>query len=85
MGIIIAFSKRLLLQVLYLGITNCEGYSGIRIRTDDPYTVSLNVASGGAHYIYIVWLYKPRTPETIQLIPYNTPVLNLILMNPMIL
>jgi hypothetical protein len=31
----------------------CEGYSGIRIRTDDPYI--RNVASGGA--LYIVWLY----------------------------
>ena len=31
----------------------CEGYSGIRIRTDDPYI--RNVASGGASYI--VWLY----------------------------
>ena len=31
----------------------CEGYSGIRIRTDDPYIRS--VASGGA--LYIVWLY----------------------------
>ena len=32
----------------------CEGYSGIRIRSDDPYI--RNVASGGAQYI-IVWLY----------------------------
>ena len=32
----------------------CEGYSGIRIRSDDPYIC--NVASGGAQYI-IVWLY----------------------------
>ena len=31
----------------------CEGYSGIRIRTDDPYI--RNGASGGA--LYIVWLY----------------------------
>ena len=65
-------------------ISNCEGYSGIRIRTDDPYI--RNVASGGAHCIYIVWLYEPRTlVNSIQLIPHNTPALNLILMNPMIL
>ena len=30
-------------------VISCEGYSGIRIRTDDPYI--RNVASGGAPYI----------------------------------
>ena len=44
------FAVRVLLVEL---IIICEGYSGIRIRTDDRYI--RNVASGGA--LYIVWLY----------------------------
>ena len=57
-------------------ITICEGYTDTQIRTDGQYI--RNVARGSAHCIYIVWLYEPRTQETIQLIPHN------MLMNPSI-
>ena len=75
-----------LCRIVHNYLEYCEGYTEARIRTDEEYI--RNEVNRQHSCIYIVWLYEPE-PRTlvnsIQLILHNTPVLNLILMNPTIL